>query len=178
MIKQVVNNGTLDSCSLNDESSFPDEQDLDEIIETLYELTSTFYYVITFTICKISLTIYICEPIMAAAIALTAPNSCTPSLQLSRLESNESIWEDDPTDDYYMLVDDLQKLTDLFVTEVNSTLTPKPLWRPFIELVYEDIDTLDLNKKDKILVADLEYLKEIALTLALTEEEELGKFSL
>lgn len=74
-----------------------------------------------------------------------------------------------------MLVDDLQKLTDLFVTEANSTLTPKPLWRPFIELLFEDIDTLDLNEKDKILVADLEYLKEIALALALTEEEELGK---
>ncbi|XP_043520500.1 neprilysin-11-like isoform X1 [Frieseomelitta varia] len=139
VIKQIVNNGTLDSCSLNDESSFPDEQDLDEIIETLYELTSTFYY-------------------------------------LSRLESNESIWEDDPTVDDYMLVDDLQKLTDLFVTKTNSTLTPKPLWRPFIELLFEDIGTLDLNEKDKILVADLEYLKEIALTLALAEEEELESY--
>ena len=172
MIKQIVNNGTLDSCSLNDESSFPDEQDLDEIIETLYDLTSTFYYVIFTTFAKyrhacIYIYIYIYQPI--------GNYKSTTSLQLSRLESNESIWEDDPTVDDYMLVDDLQKLTDLFVTEANSTLTPKPLWRPFIELLFEDIDTLDLNEKDKILVADLEYLKEIALTLALAEEEELGK---
>lgn len=99
-------------------------------------------------------------------------------LQLSRLDTNQTIWEDDPTDDDYMLVDDLQKLTDEFVTEVNSTLTSKLLWRPFIELVFKDIDTLDLDKKDKVLVGDLEYLKEVALMLALTEEEELGKKSL
>lgn len=94
------------------------------------------------------------------------------------MESNQSIWENDPTDDDYMLVDDLQKLTDEFVSEVNSTVTPKPLWRPFIELVFKDIDTLDLNKTDKILVGDLEYLKEVALMLALTEEEELGKLKI
>ncbi|XP_076763055.1 M13 family metallopeptidase neprilysin 5 [Xylocopa sonorina] len=139
VIKQVVNNGTLDACSLNDESSFPDEEELEEVAETLYELTSAFYY-------------------------------------LSRLESNQSVWDEDPTDDDYMLVDDLQKLTDGFVTEVNSTLTPKPLWRPFIEHVFKDIDTLDLDDKDRILVGDLEYLKEIALMLALTEEQELETY--
>lgn len=77
-----------------------------------------------------------------------------------------------------MLVDDLQKVTDEFVTEVNSTLTPKLLWRPFIELVFKDIDTLDLDNKDKVLIGDLEYLKEIALMLTLAEEEELGKENL
>ncbi|XP_050586554.1 neprilysin-1 isoform X4 [Bombus affinis] len=137
VIKQIVNNGTLDTCSLKNESSFPYKEELEDVIETLYLLTGTFYY-------------------------------------MSRMESNQSIWENDPTDDDYMLVDDLQKLTDEFVSEVNSTVTPKPLWRPFIELVFKDIDTLDLNKTDKILVGDLEYLKEIALMLALTEEEELG----
>lgn len=44
IIKQVVNNGTLDTCSLNGES-FPDEEELKEVTETLFELTSTFYYV-------------------------------------------------------------------------------------------------------------------------------------
>ncbi|XP_048264333.1 neprilysin-1 isoform X2 [Bombus terrestris] len=137
VIKQIVNNGTLDTCSLKNESSFPYKEELEDVVETLYLLTGTFYYI-------------------------------------SRMESNQSIWENDPTDDDYMLVDDLQKLTDEFVSEVNSTVTPKPLWRPFIELVFKDIDTLDLNKTDKILVGDLEYLKEVALMLALTEEEELG----
>ncbi|KOC67822.1 Endothelin-converting enzyme 1 [Habropoda laboriosa] len=139
VIKQVVNNGTLDTCSLSEESLFPEEDELEDVVEVLYELTSTFYY-------------------------------------LSRLESNQSIWEEDPTDGDYMLVDDLQKLTDEFVMEVNSTLAPKPLWRPFIELVFNDIDTLDLNGKDKVLVGDLEYLKEIAAYLALTEEEELETY--
>lgn len=83
--------------------------------------------------------------------------------------------EENLTDDNYMLVDDLQKLTDEYVTEVNSTLTPKLLWRPYIELVFKDIDAIDLDKTDKVLVGDLEYLKEVALMLALTEEEELGK---
>lgn len=83
--------------------------------------------------------------------------------------------EENLTDDNYMLVDDLQKLTDEYVTEVNSTLTPKQLWRPYIELVFKDIDAIDLDKTDKVLVGDLEYLKKVALMLALTEEEELGK---
>lgn len=74
-----------------------------------------------------------------------------------------------------MLVDELQKLTDEFVIEVNSSLAPKPLWRPFIESLFKDIHDLDLNKKDKILVGDLEYLKEVALLLASTEDEILGK---
>lgn len=96
-------------------------------------------------------------------------------LQLSRLEGNQSVWEDDPSDEDYMLVDDLQKLTDEFVTEVNSTLTPKPLWRPFVELIFKDIANLDLNGKDKVLVGDLDYLKEVALMLTLAEEKELGE---
>lgn len=75
-----------------------------------------------------------------------------------------------------MLVDDLQKLTDEYVTDVNSTLTPKLLWRPFIEMLYKDVDSLDLNSKDKIMIGDLEYLKDIALVLSTCEEEELGEF--
>ncbi|XP_029037106.2 endothelin-converting enzyme homolog [Osmia bicornis bicornis] len=138
IIKQVVNNGTLDACSMN-QSSFPEEEDLEEVVETLYELSSTFYY-------------------------------------LSRLENNQSIWDVDPTDGDYMLVDDLQKLTDEYVTEVNSTLAPKPLWKPFIESVFKDIDTLDLNRKDKVLIGDLEYLKEVALLLAASDEEELETY--
>lgn len=105
-------------------------------------------------------------------------SSCLISVafQLSRLESNQSIWDDDPTDSDYMLVDDLQKLTDKYVMEVNSSVTPTPLWRPFIEAVFKDIDTLKLSGKDKVLVADLEYLKDVALLLAVSEEDEIGDF--
>lgn len=48
VIKQIVNNGTLDTCSLKNESSFPYKEELEDVIETLYDLTSTFYYVSTF----------------------------------------------------------------------------------------------------------------------------------
>lgn len=40
-----MNNGTLDTCSLNDESLPVDEEELEKITESLYKLTSTFYYV-------------------------------------------------------------------------------------------------------------------------------------
>ncbi|XP_076683481.1 M13 family metallopeptidase neprilysin 5 [Andrena cerasifolii] len=139
VIKQILNNGTLDSCSLSVETPFPEEEELEEVVEALYDMTSTFYY-------------------------------------LSRLESNQSIWNEAPTDIDYMSVDNLQKLTDQYVTGVNASLTPKPLWRPFIESLFKGIDTLDLNGKDKVLIADLEYLKDVALYLALSEEEELETY--
>lgn len=45
IIKQIMNNGTLDTCSLNDESLPLDKEELEEITESLYKLTSAFYYV-------------------------------------------------------------------------------------------------------------------------------------
>ena len=95
--------------------------------------------------------------------------------KVSHVESNHSVWDEAPTDLDYMSVDDLQKLTDEFVTEANASLTPKPLWRPFVESLFKDIDTLDLNGKDKVLIADLEYLKDIAFFFAESEEKELGE---
>ncbi|XP_076620842.1 M13 family metallopeptidase neprilysin 5 [Colletes latitarsis] len=139
IIKQVVNNGTLDSCTLKDNSSFTDEKELKEVVESLYELTSIFYY-------------------------------------LSRFESNESIWDEELADITCMSVDDLQKLTDEYVIAANSSLTPKPLWRPFIETIYKDIESLDLSGRDKILIGDLEYLKDVALALSTFEEEELETY--
>ncbi|XP_053997359.1 neprilysin-4 isoform X1 [Hylaeus anthracinus] len=139
IIKQIVNNGTLDSCTLKDDLSFSNEKELEEVVDTLYEYTSTFYY-------------------------------------LSRLEGNDSMWEEDSADIPCMTVDDLQKLTDEYVMEVNSTLTPKPLWRPFIEMLYKDVESLDLNGKDKILIGDLEYLKTISLVLATCEDEDLETY--
>ena len=48
VIKQIVNNGTLDTCSLKNESSFPYKEELEDVVETLYLLTGTFYYVSRF----------------------------------------------------------------------------------------------------------------------------------
>lgn len=75
-----------------------------------------------------------------------------------------------------MLVDHLQNLTDEYIMDVNSSLTLKPIWRPFIESLFEGIVTLDLDNKDKVLIGNLEYLKNIALILAAFEEKELGMY--
>jgi hypothetical protein len=91
------------------------------------------------------------------------------------VDGNLTIYEDIFSDDDYMLVDDLQKLTDEYVISVNSTYMPKPIWRPFIEYVFDSIATLDLDK-DKVLIGNLKYLKDIALILANIEEQELGTF--
>ncbi|KAH0948488.1 hypothetical protein HN011_002589 [Eciton burchellii] len=91
------------------------------------------------------------------------------------VDGNLTIYEDIFSDDDYMLVDDLQKLTDEYVISVNSTYMPKPIWRPFIEYVFDSIATLDLDK-DKVLIGNLKYLKDIALILANIEEQELESY--
>lgn len=91
---------------------------------------------------------------------------------MRNLENSTTITEEDLSDEDYMEMEELQRLTDEYVTSVNSSLKPKVIWRPFIEEVFKDIITL--NKKDVVLVADLEYLKKIAYILSSTEEELLG----
>lgn len=91
---------------------------------------------------------------------------------------NYTLSEEDLSDKDYMLVDDLQKLTDEYIMEINSSLTPKPIWRSFVETLFEGIVTLDLDNKDKVLVGNLDYLKDAALFLAVFEEEALGVYSL
>ncbi|KAM0727351.1 Neprilysin-1 [Formica fusca] len=90
--------------------------------------------------------------------------------------SNYTISEENLSDKDYMLVDDLQKLTDEYIMEINSSLIPKPIWRSFVESIFEGIVTLDLDKKDKILVGNLDYLKDAALILAVFEEEDLESY--
>ncbi|XP_051153405.1 endothelin-converting enzyme homolog isoform X2 [Leptopilina boulardi] len=89
--------------------------------------------------------------------------------KLKNADNSTSITEEDLSDDNYMEFEDLQKLTDEYVISVNSSLKPKIIWRPFIEEVFKDI--LTLNKKDIVLVADLEYLKKVAYILSSTEDE-------
>jgi len=91
-------------------------------------------------------------------------------------DQNQSISIENLGDSDYMLVDDLQKLTDEYVIDSNLSLTPKPIWRPFIESLFEGIVKLDLDNKDKVLVGNLDYLKNVALFLAFLEEEALGMY--
>lgn len=101
-------------------------------------------------------------------------NNSSLFLQMVHANINHTVSEENLNDKDYMLVDDLQKLTDEYIMEVNSSLTPKPIWRSFIESLFEGIVTLDLDKKDKILVGNLDYLKDTALIFAAYEEEALG----
>ncbi|XP_029165172.1 neprilysin-1-like [Nylanderia fulva] len=89
---------------------------------------------------------------------------------------NFTFSEENLSDKDYMLVDDLQKLTDEYIMEVNSSLTPKPLWRSFVEFLFDGIVALDLDEKDIILVGNLEYLKNAALILSTLDEEEIESY--
>ncbi|EZA60937.1 Neprilysin-1 [Ooceraea biroi] len=91
------------------------------------------------------------------------------------LDGNLTIYEEILNDDDYMLVDDLQKLTDEYVISRNSTYMPKPIWRPFIESIFDSIATLDLDK-NKILIGNLKYLKDMALIFANIEEQDLESY--
>lgn len=75
-----------------------------------------------------------------------------------------------------MFVDELQEITDAYVKSENNSLDPQPIWRPFIEHVFKDIVDLDLDKKDKILVINPGFLKELALFLSTHDDEMLGEF--
>ncbi|XP_032667048.1 neprilysin-11 isoform X2 [Odontomachus brunneus] len=92
------------------------------------------------------------------------------------LNWNHSVSEDSLTDDNYMLVDDLQRLTDETLLDANASLIPKRFWRPYIEAVFEGITSLDLDTKDKVFVGNLEYLKDSMLLLAVADETELETF--
>lgn len=91
-------------------------------------------------------------------------------------DRNQSISSEDLSDNDYMLVDKLQKLTDEYLIENNSSSTPKPIWRPFIESVFEGLEKLDLEGKDELLIGNLDYLKHVALIFDTFDEEVLGMY--
>ncbi|KAG5331816.1 ECE1 enzyme, partial [Acromyrmex charruanus] len=136
VIKYIINNGSDNKCSSDNESIFEDEV-LKEFVKEIYNISNLFY-------------------------------------DMARADQNQSISVESLSDSDYMLVDDLQKLTDDYVIDSNLSLTPTPIWRPFIESIFEGIDKLDLDNKDKVLIGNLEYLKDVALLLACFEEEALG----
>ncbi|KAL0121382.1 hypothetical protein PUN28_006713 [Cardiocondyla obscurior] len=98
------------------------------------------------------------------------------SYYLVYADRNQSITIEDLTDNDYMLVDTLQKLTDEYIMDTNSSFIPKPIWRPFIESVFEGVATLDLDNKDKVLIGNLDYLKHVALIFASFEEQALESY--
>lgn len=79
-------------------------------------------------------------------------------------------------DSDYMHVDQLQNLTDSYIMEMNDTLKPKIIWKPFLEELFRDVVSVDLNGRDKILVGDIDYLSKVALYLSEADDEDLGKY--
>ncbi|XP_018348691.1 PREDICTED: neprilysin-11-like [Trachymyrmex septentrionalis] len=138
VIKHIINNGTDNKCTSDDELMIEDEK-LEEFFEGIYNISNFLYDAI-------------------------------------HANQNQSISIESLSDSDYMLVDDLQKLTDDHVIDSNLSLTPTPIWRPFIESIFEGIDKLDLDNKDKVLIGNLEYLKDVAVLLACLEEEVLESY--
>ncbi|XP_011310718.1 endothelin-converting enzyme 1 isoform X2 [Fopius arisanus] len=92
---------------------------------------------------------------------------------MSREDNNETVTDEDITDKDYMLVDNLQRLTDNYVKYENCSLKPRKIWRPFIEEVCRGVVDLDLDGRDKVLVANFGYIKDLALLLATTDDDKL-----
>lgn len=48
VIKEVISNGTLDACTIENESTFPKEDDVKDLLKNIYELSGTLYLVSSF----------------------------------------------------------------------------------------------------------------------------------
>lgn len=71
-----------------------------------------------------------------------------------------------------MLIDDLQQITDEYVKASNESLEPKLIWKPFLQELLNG--AIKFDPKQKILIGDLDYLKEVALIIASTDDNLLG----
>ncbi|XP_011499234.1 PREDICTED: neprilysin-1 [Ceratosolen solmsi marchali] len=86
---------------------------------------------------------------------------------LSNLHRNQTMDDDnDIQDSDYMLIEDLQQITDEYVKSINESLEPKIIWKPFIQELLKEI--IDFDPKEKILISDINYLKEVAVILSST----------
>ncbi|XP_063976549.1 neprilysin-11-like isoform X2 [Diachasmimorpha longicaudata] len=92
---------------------------------------------------------------------------------MSRDDNNDTAFDGDISDKDYMFVDDLQRLTDGYVRYENCSVRPRKIWRPFIEEICRGVVDLDLDKRDKVFVANLKYVKDLALLLATTDDDKL-----
>ncbi|XP_012062204.1 PREDICTED: neprilysin-11-like, partial [Atta cephalotes] len=137
VIKHIINNGTDNKCTSDDE--LIEDEELKEFLKGIYNISNLLH-------------------------------------DAMYADQNQSISRESLSDSDYMLVDELQKLTDDYVIDSNLSLTPTPIWRLFIESIFEGIDKLDLDNKDKILIGNLEYLKDVAVLLAYLEEEALESY--
>lgn len=48
VIKEVISNGTLNACTIENESTFPKENDVKDVLQNIYEFSGTLYLVSSF----------------------------------------------------------------------------------------------------------------------------------
>ncbi|KAJ8680665.1 hypothetical protein QAD02_016452 [Eretmocerus hayati] len=75
----------------------------------------------------------------------------------------------DVQDSDYILLDDLQQVTDDFIKLMNDSLEPKMFWRQFVDEVLDGI--LEFDQERKVLVSNIDYLKDVSLILAAADED-------
>lgn len=69
-------------------------------------------------------------------------------------------------------LDDLQRITDDFVKQVNKTFKPKIDWKSFFQNLFEGIGKIDSDQKVRI--DGLRYFKNVSLLFSTTPDEYLG----
>ncbi|XP_034942864.1 endothelin-converting enzyme homolog isoform X2 [Chelonus insularis] len=136
VIKEMISNGTLNSCNSAQKVSSQQEKTIKKVVQQIYDITGLLF-------------------------------------QMSHADSNSTLSDENINDDDYMLVDELQKVTDMHVKQEDDTLEPKLIWRPYIEEIFKGIIDLELSENDKLLIANLGYLKDLAVLMASLEEDVL-----
>lgn len=158
VMKQMISNGTTDSriCKSRGPFSLVSETEIEDVVDKVFTLNGKLWNVSL----RRNYSILELEIFFA--------------LQLNQQYSNQSSEEEeDIQDSDYMLIDDLQRITDEYVRSVNESLRPKLLWKSFIQEVVSGV--VKFNPKEKILIADIDYLKDVALLVASAEDELLGE---
>ncbi|XP_057329161.1 neprilysin-4-like [Microplitis mediator] len=134
VIKELIVNGTHDSCDSENKISPEQDKVIKKVVDTIFDLDDLLNV-------------------------------------MYGVEDNETLSEEDIKDDNYMLVDDLQSITDEFVKSENSSLEPIIIWRPYLEELFRGFKDLDLDNRDKVLVVNIDYFKDLAFLLNTVEQE-------
>lgn len=77
---------------------------------------------------------------------------------------------------HYVYLDDLQEATDAYVRAANDSLKSRFVWKPFIRKLVEGV--VEYNFERRIYIDNVDFFKELALILAKTDDELLGKYTI
>ncbi|CAB0041351.1 unnamed protein product [Trichogramma brassicae] len=143
VLKQIISNGTSESatCKTRHEFDIVPEAEITDLVDRVFNLSGVFYKLYT------------------------------KYTNASSSSSDSSEEPEEVDDEDYMLLDELQRLTDDYVRSVNESIVPRPLWRPFVEELLRGLEIDFDPAQQKVYVGDLEFLQEIALVLSSTDKQ-------